>query len=301
MPYDPTYPANGTPAASAPMRAQFQSIVDLIGTIPVGPQGPQGEPGTPGVSVTGAVVDGVSTVNPWDPASASAFFDGANVHFSFGIPRGNDGMQGPQGNPGNDGGQGPQGNQGQQGDPGPQGPPFTNFVVDSTSTLEPWQPAWVQTTFDGTWVRFSFGIPRGNDGPQGQPGKNGADGQPGPQGPPFTNFTVDATNTLQPWENAYVQTSYDGTFVRFTFGIPRGQDGQPGPQGPQGPQGNDGPQGQQGPQGNYGPQGPQGPPGEVTTQQLANAIAGTATNTSEVQQVLAKMNELIVALRRPIA
>jgi hypothetical protein len=73
---------------------------------------------------------------------------------------------------------------------------------------------------------------------------------------------------------------------------PRGQDGQPGPQGPQ------------------------GPPGEVTAQQLAGAIAGTAANTNkiatldipisapptqgEVQQVLAKMNELIVALRRLI-
>ena len=76
------------------------------------------------------------------------------------------------------------------------------------------------------------------------------------------------------------------------------------------------PQGPQGPQGNDGPQGPQGPPGEVTTAQLADAIAGTANNTnpiatldipisdpptqSEVQQMLAKMNELIVALRRPV-
>lgn len=289
MPNDPTYPAANSPAASAPVRAQFQAIVDLINTIPVGPQVPQGEPGTPGVSVTGAVVDGVSTLNPWDPASASAFFDGANVHFSFGIPRGNDGMQGPQGNPGNDGHPGPQGMKGPQCDIGPMGPPFTNFVVDSTTTLDPGQPAWVQSTFDGSWVHFSFGNPRDNDGPQGQPGQNGTDGAPGPEGPPFTNFTVNATNTLQPWENACVQTNHDGTFVRSTFGIPRGQDGN---------------------------QGPEGPPGEVTAQQLADAIAGTAANTnpiatldipisdpptqSEVTQVLAKMNELIVVLRRPV-
>ena len=61
-------------------------------------------------------------------------------------------------------------------------------------------------------------------------------------------------------------------------------------------------------------QGPQGPPGEVTAAQLASAIAGTPSNTNpiatldipisdpptqrEVQQVLAKLNELIVALRR---
>lgn len=59
MPYDPTYPAASTPPTSAPMRAQLQSIVDLIDTIPVGPAGPQG---VPGVSVTGAVVDGVSSL-----------------------------------------------------------------------------------------------------------------------------------------------------------------------------------------------------------------------------------------------
>jgi hypothetical protein len=61
-------------------------------------------------------------------------------------------------------------------------------------------------------------------------------------------------------------------------------------------------------------QGPQGPPGEVTAAQLAGAIAGTASNTnpiatldlpisdpptqSELTQVLAKLNELIVGLRR---
>jgi hypothetical protein len=61
-------------------------------------------------------------------------------------------------------------------------------------------------------------------------------------------------------------------------------------------------------------QGPQGPPGEVAAAQLAGAIAGTASNTnplatldipisdpptqSEVQQVLAKVNELILGLRR---
>jgi hypothetical protein len=61
-------------------------------------------------------------------------------------------------------------------------------------------------------------------------------------------------------------------------------------------------------------QGPPGPPGEVTASQLAAAIAGTANNTNpiatldlvlsdpptqgEVAQVLAKVNELIVGLRR---
>jgi hypothetical protein len=284
MPFDPNYPTDGQPATGAPMRAQFQSVVDLIGTIPQGPAGPQG---VPGVSVTGAVVDSVSSLNPGESATASASFDGALVHFTFGLTRGNDGT------PGATGGQGPQGIQGIQGDVGPQGPMFTSFNVNSTTTLDPGQPASVQTFFDGASIRFNFGIPRGNDGLQGPSGPTGA------TGPAFTNFTVDAVNTLPPGNQATVTTTFDGTAVRFTFGIPQGQ---------QGNQGNNGIDGQQ------GPQGQQGPPGEVTAAQLASAIAGTSNNTNpiatldlaisdpptpgEVQQMLAKMNELIVGLRR---
>lgn len=104
------------------------------------------------------------------------------------------------------------------------------------------------------------------------------------------------TTTLASGLLAYVQTSFDGTTVYFAFGIPSGSDGQPVPEGP------------------AGPTGPTGSPGEVTQAQLDSAIAGTASNTiaiatldirisdpptqSEVQQVLAKLNELIVALRR---
>jgi hypothetical protein len=53
--------------------------------------------------------------------------------------------------------------------------------------------------------------------------------------------------------------SFDGTTVRFTFGIPQGQQGQ---------------QGNNGFDGSPGMQGPQGPPGEITAAQLA----GTANN-----------------------
>jgi hypothetical protein len=80
------------------------------------------------------------------------------------------------------------------------------------------------------------------------------------------------------------------------------------------PQGANGLQGNNGADGATGPQGPQGPTGEVTAAQLAGAIAGTANNTNpiatldipisdpptqgELTQVLAKLNELIVGLRR---
>jgi hypothetical protein len=253
MPFDPTLPIELTAADAVQMRAQFNGLFDLIQTIPVGPQGPQGVPGPAGTSVTGAVVDGVSTVNPGNPATASASFDGALVHFSFGLPQGNDGT------PGAAGAQGPQGIQGLQGEVGPQGPAFTNFAVEATNTLAAGTPATVTLSNDGTSARFTFGIPQGPDG------------APGPQGPQGS----------------------------------QGNDGAQGPQGPAGPQGSDGGQ---------GPAGPQGPPGEVTAAQLATAIASTASNTnpiatleiaisdpptqSEVEQVLAKLNELIVALRR---
>ena len=133
MPYDPNFPATGLELKSAGFRDQFHGMKDLIDAGVPGPQGPQGDPGPagpPGANgsdgATGAqgpqgpqgppfasaVVDGVSTLNPGDPATVSTSFDGSNVHFQFGIPRGNVGNQGPQGN---DGAQGPQGQEGPQG------------------------------------------------------------------------------------------------------------------------------------------------------------------------------------------
>jgi hypothetical protein len=38
---------------------------------------------------------------------------------------------------------------------------FPSFNVNSTTTLDPGQPASVQTFFDGASIRFNFGIPRG--------------------------------------------------------------------------------------------------------------------------------------------
>jgi hypothetical protein len=160
--------------------------------------------------------------------------------------------------------------------------------VNSTTTLDPAQPATASAFLDGGTVRFNFGIPRGLDGLQGAAGATGA------TGPAFTSFAVDAVNTLPPGNQATVTTTFDGTTVRFAFGIPQGSNGL---------QGNNGAD---------GATGPQGPAGEVTAAQLASAIAGTPSNPiatldlaisdpptqGELQQVLAKVNELIVGLRR---
>jgi hypothetical protein len=218
-----------------------------------------------------------------------------NDKIDAGVP----GPQGPQGDPGAQGMQGPQGDpgpagpQGLPGDPGPQGSPGTN---GSDGTPGPQGP-------------------QGNDGAQGPQGIQGADGPQGPQGPqgfPFGSTVVDGVNTLAPGEPATAGTSFDGANVHFTFGLPRGATGEAGAQGSQGPQGDVGPQGTEGPQ---GPQGPQGLPGEVTNAALAAAIAGTSANTNAVatldtpftndpptladmEQIRAKINELILAQRR---
>ncbi len=335
--FDPSLPVDHSPNSAAEMRAQLQGLKALIDAVltltdaqvqgvatlnpgdpatagvsvqgntlvfsfglPRGNDGANGQDGVSSPPVTSFLVDGVNTLNPGDNATVQAAFDGLSVRFVFGIPRGGDGG------------------------PGPAGAAFTNFLMDSVNTLNPWEAATVQTSFDGNAVRFQFGIPRGNDGAgggQGPPGPSvanavvdgvstlnpwenaavqtsfdgsavhfqfgiprGNDGANGGTGPAFTNLVVDGVSTLNPWENAWVQTSFDGSAVRFQFGIPRGNDGS------------------------------QGPSGEVTNAQLSSAISGTSNNTNgigtlgfavsdpptqgEVQSLVSKMDELINALRR---
>ena len=56
-----------------------------------GPAGPQGAP------FAQAAIDAVSTLDPGQNASVSVMFDGANVRFTFAIPRGADGAPGAPG------------------------------------------------------------------------------------------------------------------------------------------------------------------------------------------------------------
>lgn len=114
------------------MRSQFTSLKALIDAI---------------VTLSSAQVVSASTLGAGSPATASVAVQGNTLRFSFGIPQG---FQGPE---------------------GPQGPPFASATVDSVTTLEPAQPAFVNVSFDGSFVHFAFGIPRGNDGAQGPPGE----------------------------------------------------------------------------------------------------------------------------------
>jgi hypothetical protein len=120
------------------LRGQFNGLKALIDALP---------------GVTAAVVDVVTTLPPGSAAAVNVALNGNTLHFGFDLPQGNDGVQGP---PGND---------------GSQGPPFAQAVVDSVTTLDPGNPATVGVSFDGSNVRFTFGIPRGSDGATGQPGE----------------------------------------------------------------------------------------------------------------------------------
>ena len=250
MPFDPAWPQNGQNIDADRFRGQFAGIIELIGS---------------GSGINAAQVDSTNTLPPSTPANASVSVVGNTLHFTFEIP------------------------QGQEGPMGQQGPPFSQAVVDSVNTVEPGTPAAVNVGFDGTNVRFTFDIPRGNDGSQGQPGNNGSDGGQGPQGilgPPFAQAVVDGVTTLDPGQQATVQTSFDGSNVRFTFGIPRGSDG------------------------SNGSDGSQGPPGDISQAQLDSAISGTSANTNSVstldtgfadpdmEALRQKVNEMILNGRR---
>jgi hypothetical protein len=97
-------------------------------TGPQGEQGMQGAVGPQGPPFANAVVDGVTTLSPGDPAWVTTGFDGSNVHFSFGIPSGVNGAEGQQGP------QGPQGTEGQQGPPGTPGEVTMQQLDDAIAT-----------------------------------------------------------------------------------------------------------------------------------------------------------------------
>ena len=250
MSFDPNLPQEGTPLDAVQMRSQLNGLKAIIDAI---------------LTLTAAQVDSTNTLPPSTPANASVSVVGNTLHFTFEIP------------------------QGQEGPMGQQGPPFSQAVVDAVNTVNPGDPAAVSVSFDGTNVRFTFDIPRGSDGGQGPAGNDGGQGPPGndgAQGPPFAQAVVDGVTTLDPGNPATVGVSFDGSNVRFTFGIPRGNDG------------------------SNGSDGSQGPPGEISQAQLDSAISGTSANTNNVstldtafadpdmEAMRQKLNEMILNGRR---
>ena len=85
MPYDPSLPAPNSPLESQVIRDQLQALFVLIQNI---------------ASVSSAVVDSVNTLPAGSPAQVSASVSGGVLHLSFGLPTGDTGAPGPQGDPG---------------------------------------------------------------------------------------------------------------------------------------------------------------------------------------------------------
>lgn len=87
--YDPALPADDSPLSSAEMRSQLTGLKALIDAI---------------ATITGAQVDGVTTLPPGFAAGASVSVVGNTLHFTFELPAGDTGAMGPVG---------PQGSQGE--------------------------------------------------------------------------------------------------------------------------------------------------------------------------------------------
>ncbi len=150
MSYDPQWPQNGQLVDADRFRGQFSGLKDLIDALNV---------------ILAAQVDAVNTINHNEPATATVNLVGNTLHFSFDIPRGGVGAPG------------------QDGIPGQQGPPFAQAIIDAVNTLNAGESATVSVNYDGSNVRFTFGIPRGNDGGQGGQGEQGIQGPPGTNAP----------------------------------------------------------------------------------------------------------------------
>ena len=85
MSFDPNLPQENTPADAVQMRSQLNGLKSLIDAVP---------------TITGAVVDDVNTLPAGSPAQVSASVSGGVLHLSFGLPMGDTGAPGPQGEPG---------------------------------------------------------------------------------------------------------------------------------------------------------------------------------------------------------
>ena len=91
----------GAPEVPAGASASLAGgVLHFSFTVPRGEAGPAGQDGLPGETgppFASAAVDGVTTLPAGENATVEVSFDGAHVHFTFGLPRGETGLQGTPG------------------------------------------------------------------------------------------------------------------------------------------------------------------------------------------------------------
>lgn len=138
-------------------------------------------------------------------------------------------IQGPTGPKGDPGIQGAMGLKGEKGDPGP-----TTINIGKIETVNPEEEAEVINVGTSQDVILDFKIPRGIEGLKGEKGDIGPRGLPGEIGISQA-ITIDATETIEPDEEAIVHDDFESNIHHLTFYIPKGEKGDPGPIGPQGP------------------------------------------------------------------
>lgn len=191
-----------------------------------------------------------TTLDAGSDATVTRTGSNTNPTFNFGIPRGDQGVQGPTGAQGPvgptgatgpagaQGATGPAGPQGVQGETGPQGAPFL-----------------ISKIYD-TYEDMNAGY--ATDGLQ--------EGQ-------LVAIATSTGGSYGGWIYAKGATAYDFFYdISTTEGV-QGPTGPAGPQGPEGPQGPAGPQGEQGVEGPAGPAGPTGPAGPAGTYEQGSGIS----------------------------
>ena len=154
----PTYPS-ATPEDPALHHVKFDFFI---------PKGDKGDDGAVGTAATVDVDPDPVTLAPGNYVEVENTGDTTNAVFKFKIPVGDIGPQGVRGLRGPIGPIGPQGEQGEEGE-------AASIVVQSTNTLPPGTPAFVENFGPPNAARLDFYIPQGEKGVEGDDGESAYD------------------------------------------------------------------------------------------------------------------------------
>ena len=225
-------------------------------TGPMGPMGPAGATGATGSAGAAGPTGATGPQGNTGPTGAP----------------GQNGSVGPAGATGSTGATGAAGPVGPTGPAGPTGPRGRGVIVESTTTVEPGEPASVTDIGDDDMGVLRFSIPRGVTGATGPAGTAGATGPTGATG------ATGAAGATGPTGVTGVTGETGATGATGETGA-TGPAGTAGATGPTGATGADGPEGPTGPD---GPEGPTGPTGAAATITIGNVTTGEPGTNVEI-------------------